>query len=228
MSQLKEIQTAIEKSCETVGRSAHEITLIAVSKTKPLEAVQEIYDQGIRCFGENRVQELLLKKEALPDDIQWHMLGHLQRNKVKSIVGQVALIHSVDSIRLLEALEDEAKKQKKTVSILLEVNIAQEKSKFGFTTDNLDEALVFLSKCTFITCKGLMTVAPYVSKAEENRGIFSKLNKLAVDIRTKNIDNIDMSILSMGMSGDYEVAIEEGATMVRIGTAIFGERNITQ
>lgn len=203
--------------------------LIAVSKTKPVSMLEEAYACGIRDFGENKVQELADKYGQLPKDIRWHMIGHLQRNKVKYIVDKVCLIHSVDSYRLAEEISKEAVKKKVQVNILLEVNIAGEDSKFGLSS--LEEAVSLTKQIAVlpgICIKGLMTVAPYTENPEENRIYFAKLRQLAVDIKNENIDNVIIDVLSMGMTGDYEVAIEEGATYVRIGTGIFGERDYGQ
>ena len=186
--------------------------------------LQEIYDENIRDFGENKVQELCSKMEQLPSDIRWHMIGHLQRNKVKYIVGKVELIHSVDTYRLAEEINIQAKKQNVIVPILVEVNIAHEESKFGISAEDAILLVEDISKLENIRIKGLMTIAPYVENPEDNRLYFRKIKQLSVDITNKNIDNVSMEILSMGMTGDYMVAIEEGATMVRVGTGIFGER----
>lgn len=215
----------INKACEIAGRSKDEVTLIAVSKTKPEELIEEAYSTGIREFGENKVQELTTKYDDLPKDISWHMIGHLQRNKVKYIVGKTKLIHSVDSIRLANEISLECVKKNVTSDILIEVNVAQEESKFGTTVNETKELIREIAKLPNIFIKGLMTIAPYVDDPEENRVIFKTLKKLSVDIDSENIDNISMCVLSMGMTNDYEVAIEEGATMVRVGTGIFGERN---
>lgn len=223
--QLKEVEERIQAACDRAGRSRSEVTLIAVSKTKPVPVLQEAYDLGVRVFGENKVQELTEKYEVLPDDIRWHMIGHLQTNKVKYIIDKVDLIHSVDSMKLAETIEKEAAKKDLTVRILIEVNVAEEESKFGL---KVDEVIPFIEKiATFphLRVCGLMTIAPFVENPEENRPIFANLHKLSVDIEKKNIDNVNVSILSMGMTNDYEVAIEEGATMVRVGTGIFGARN---
>lgn len=218
----------IEQACKNAGRNRNEVTLIAVSKTKPVEMLQEIYDENIRDFGENKVQELCSKMEQLPSDIRWHMIGHLQRNKVKYIVGKVELIHSVDTYRLAEEINIQAKKQNVIVPILVEVNIAHEESKFGISAEDAILLVEEISKLENIRIKGLMTIAPYVENPEDNRLYFRKIKQLSVDITNKNIDNVFMEILSMGMTGDYMVAIEEGATMVRVGTGIFGERNYKQ
>ena len=221
---LEEVEEKIAKACERAGRAREEVTLIAVSKTKPVEMLQEIYDEGIRDFGENKVQEMCDKMEVLPENIKWHMIGHLQRNKVKYIAGKVELIHSVDSIRLAKQISDEAQKQSIEIPVLLEVNVAREESKFGFFTEETEDACREISKMPGIRVKGLMTSAPFVENAEDNRKYFKKLYELAVDIQSKNIDNISMRELSMGMTGDYVVAVEEGATIVRVGTGIFGSR----
>lgn len=225
---LANVEKNIEQACKNAGRSRDEVTLIAVSKTKPVEMLQEIYDENIRDFGENKVQELCSKMEQLPSDIRWHMIGHLQRNKVKYIVGKVELIHSVDTYRLAEEINIQAKKQNVIVPILVEVNIAHEESKFGISAEDAILLVEEISKLENIRIKGLMTIAPYVENPEDNRLYFRKIKQLSVDITNKNIDNVFIEILSMGMTGDYMVAIEEGATMVRVGTGIFGERNYKQ
>ena len=225
---LAQVEENIEKACKKAGRDRSEVTLIAVSKTKPVSMLQEIYDENIRHFGENQVQELCDKIEQLPEDIHWHMIGHLQRNKVKYIVGKVDLIHSVDTYRLAEEINIQAKKKNVIVSILVEVNIAEEESKFGISKEDAILLVEEISHLENVRIKGLMTIAPYVENPEDNRQYFQKIKQLSVDITNKNIDNVSMEILSMGMTGDYMVAIEEGATMVRVGTGIFGERNYKQ
>ncbi|GFI22229.1 pyridoxal phosphate homeostasis protein [Lachnospiraceae bacterium] len=221
---IKVVEKVIASACKEAGRDTQEVTLIAVSKTKPIEMLQEAYEYGCRDFGENKVQELLDKYEILPKDIRWHMIGHLQRNKVKYIVDKVYLIHSVDSLRLAEEISKEAGKKNVCVRILVEVNVANEETKFGTTCEEVKQLVQDIAKLPNIRVKGLMTIAPFVENAEENRPIFSKLRKISVDIMKENIDNIDMEILSMGMTGDYGVAILEGATYVRVGTGIFGVR----
>ncbi len=222
---LKKVQENIRIACEKAGRDPSEVTLIAVSKTKPVETLKEAYDLGVRVFGENKVQELDKKIDALPEDISWHMIGHLQRNKVKYIAGRVELIHSVDSFRLAEEINIHAKKQGIVIPILIEVNVAEEESKFGVSVEDTEELIRQIAELDGVSIRGLMTIAPYVVDSEENREIFHKIKDLSIDIASKNIDNVSMDILSMGMTGDYMVAIEEGATMVRVGTGIFGERN---
>lgn len=223
--QVKEVQTQIQAACARSGRNPAEVTLVAVSKTKPVEMLQEVYDTGIRVFGENYVQELVDKIPALPQDIQWHMIGHLQRNKVKYIVGRVAMIHSVDSLRLAEEISKEACKKNICVDILVEINAAMEESKFGIQIEDAACVIREMAVLPGIRIRGLMTSAPFVENPEENRKYFRQLRQLCVDINDKNIDNVHMDVLSMGMTNDYVVAVEEGATMVRVGTAIFGARS---
>ena len=225
---LKEVEAKIQAACDRAGRKREEVTLIAVSKTKPIEMLQEAYDLGVRVFGENKVQEITAKYDALPDDIHWHMIGHLQRNKVKYIAGKVALIHSVDSLRLAKTISEEAVKHNCEIQILIEVNVAGEKSKFGVSVEETLPLIEEIAKLPAIHVEGLMTIAPYVEDPEENRPVFRKLKELSVDIAAKNINNVRMAILSMGMTGDYEVAVEEGATLVRVGTGIFGERDYSK
>ncbi len=215
----------ILRACEKSGRNPDEVTLIAVSKTKPVSMLQEIYDHGCRDFGENKVQELLEKYEVMPKDIRWHLIGHLQRNKVKYVVDKAALIHSVDSLKLAEEISKEALKKNVEADILIEVNVAEEESKFGTRTEDAIELVLQVAKLPGIHIKGLMTIAPYVENPEENRQYFAQLRQLSVDISAKNIDNVSMNVLSMGMTGDYETAVSEGATLVRVGTGIFGERH---
>lgn len=222
---LQEVEQKIQEACKKANRAREEVTLIAVSKTKPVSMLKEVYDLGIRNFGENKVQELCEKHPQLPCDIKWHQIGHLQRNKVKNIIDKATLIHSVDSIRLAEAIEKEAKKKDLIVNILLEVNVAEEESKFGLKVEDVLAAIETIATFPHIRIQGLMTIAPFVENPEENRSIFARLQKLSVDIRSKNIDNVSVDILSMGMTNDYQVAIEEGATMVRVGTGIFGARD---
>ena len=223
--QLQEVEKRIQAACDRAGRKREEVTLIAVSKTKPVETLQEAYDLGVRIFGENKVQELTAKYEALPKDIHWHMIGHLQTNKVKYIIDKAELIHSVDSLKLAETIEKEAAKHDLIADILVEVNVAEEESKFGM---KMEEVIPFVEKVSafpHVRVRGLMTIATFVEDPEENRSIFADLHKLYIDIKKKNHDNDTVSVLSMGMTNDYEVAIEEGATMVRVGTGIFGARN---
>ena len=221
---LKEVHKRIEEACARRGRSPEEITLIAVSKTKPLEDLKEAYRCGERTFGENKVQEIIAKAPDMPEDVRFHMIGHLQRNKVRQVIPLTALIHSVDSLRLAKQIQEDAAREGRTVDILLEVNVAREESKFGFFAEEVEDAVREICQFPNVRIRGLMTIAPFVEDPEENRAIFRKLNELSVDIARKNIDNVIMGVLSMGMTGDYEVAIEEGATMIRVGTGIFGAR----
>ncbi len=225
---LASVEQNIAKACIRSGRQRSEVQLIAVSKTMPVEKLQEAYDEGTRDFGENKPQEIRDKYPQLPDDIRWHMIGHLQRNKIKYIIDKVCMIHSVDSVRLAEAIDAEAEKHHLVMPVLVEVNVAGEESKSGIRPEEAEEFVRQISVLPHIHVEGLMTIAPYTENPEENRPFFRKLSKLCVDIRQKNIDNVSMCRLSMGMTGDYEVAIEEGATMVRVGTGIFGKRTYAQ
>lgn len=221
---LKYVEKRIQAACDRAGRPRDEVTLIAVSKTKPVEMIREIASLGIVDFGENKVQEIIEKNEIIKDPLNWHMIGHLQRNKIKYIVDKTCLIHSVDSIKLAMAIDEEAKKKNVVISILIEVNVAKENTKYGIYPEEILELVYYIANLSNIRLKGLMTIAPFVENPENNRIHFSNLRNLCVDIKSKNIDNVTMNILSMGMTGDYEVAIEEGATMVRVGTGIFGQR----
>lgn len=219
------VEEKIAAACARAGRDRSEVTLIAVSKTKPVEMLREVYDAGARDFGENKVQEICEKYDRLPADIKWHMIGHLQRNKVKQVIDKVVLIHSVDSYRLAQEISVQAQKKGLIIPILIEVNIAEEESKFGISAVDTIQLVEEIAVLPNLKIRGLMTIAPYVVDAEKNRLYFRQIKQLSVDIKNKNIDNVSMDILSMGMTGDYEVAIEEGATMVRVGTGIFGARN---
>ncbi len=222
---LEKVHENIKKACEKAGRDPKEVTLISVSKTKPIPMLEEAYTAGSRDFGENKVQEIIDKYPQLASDIRWHMIGHLQRNKVKYIIDKTALIHSVDSLRLAQEISSQAGKRQLEIDILIEVNIAGEESKFGIPYEETVSLIEEISVLPHIHIIGLMTIAPFVTNPEDNRKYFRKIRELSVDIKQKNIDNVTMSVLSMGMTGDYMVAIEEGATMVRVGTGIFGERN---
>ena len=245
---IAQIEHRIQAACDRSGRHRSEVTLIAVSKTKPNEKLLEAYDLGMRHFGENKVQELVQKHEDLntqfSEQVSWHLIGHLQRNKVKYIIDKVTLIHSVDSLRLAEQIEEEAAKKNLVCDVLIEVNIAEEDTKYGVKAEATPALIEELAKLPHIRIRGLMAIAPNVENQEKNRKYFKKLRQLYVDIKSKNTDNNDngtittighsvtyydpeqFNILSMGMTGDFEVAIEEGATMVRVGTGIFGERSI--
>ncbi|WP_394923909.1 YggS family pyridoxal phosphate-dependent enzyme [uncultured Robinsoniella sp.] len=222
---LYDVQKRVEAACKRAGRDSSEVTLIAVSKTKPVSMIEEIMAEGIVDFGENKPQELKEKYDVLPKNLKWHMIGHLQRNKVKYIIDKACMIHSVDSLRLAETIQQEAEKLDLVMPVLIEVNIAREESKFGVYEEAAEELVRQVAKLPNLRVEGLMTIAPFVEKAERNRVYFENLRKLYVDIKSKNIDNVNMCNLSMGMTGDYEIAIEEGATLVRVGTGIFGERN---
>ena len=221
LDNLKDVEEQIQAACDRSGRKRREdVLLVAVSKTKPVEMIEEVMTAGIVDFGENKPQELRDKYEVLPQNLRFHMIGHLQTNKIKYVIDRVVLIHSIDSIHLAEAVNTEAKKHNRIMPVLVEVNVAQEESKSGFLVEKTENAIREIAKLSNIRVEGLMTIAPFVENAEENRQYFVKLRKLSVDIAAKNIDNVTMHHLSMGMTGDYEVAIEEGATMVRVGTGI--------
>lgn len=221
---LKIVTNNIENACKRANRDTSEVTLIAVSKTKPIEMMEDAMRVGTTIFGENKVQEIVKKKPQLPENVEWHLIGHLQRNKVRQIAGLVHRIHSVDSLRLAEEIQKEYAKINQVANILIEVNVAREESKFGVMPEETENLIREIAQLSNIKICGLMTIAPFVQNPEENRVHFKNLRKLLVDINNKNIDNVNMSELSMGMSGDYEVAIEEGATYVRVGTSIFGSR----
>ncbi len=222
---LKKVKENIEKACISSGRDVRDVTLIAVSKTKPVEDIKAVYDCGQRVFGENKVQEMCDKIPKMPSDISWHLIGHLQHNKVKYIIETAAMIHSVDSLKLANVISKEAVKHGVVMPVLVEVNVAEEESKFGIKPTETESFVREISTLKGINVRGLMTVAPFVSDPEENRAVFRKLKQISVDINLKKFNNIQLDELSMGMTNDYMIAIEEGATMVRVGTAIFGERN---
>ena len=225
LENIEVVRENIKAACERSNRNVEDVTLIAVSKTKPYTDIEEALKSVIRDYGENKVHELSEKYEILPKDIKWHMIGHLQRNKVKYLPNKAYLIHSVDSIRLANQIEKEFAKAGDVAKILIEVNVAGEESKFGVKVDEVLPLIEEISKLEHVLVMGLMTIAPYTDNPESNRTYFRQLKQLSVDIESKNIDNINMTVLSMGMTGDYQVAIEEGATHVRVGTGIFGERN---
>ena len=223
-SAIREVEDKISAACKRVGRSPQEVTLIAVSKTMPVEAIREAMECGMIEFGENRPQELRDKQAEITEDLHWHMIGSLQTNKLKYVIGKTVLIHSVDSVHLACAIHEMSEKKGLTTEILLEINIAGEESKHGISPEALEDTVREISKLSCVKIRGLMTVAPYTENSEENRVYFKQMKQLMVDINSKNIDNVYMDMLSMGMTGDYEVAIEEGATLVRVGTGIFGHR----
>ena len=222
---IAEVKERIAKACEKAGRDPSEVTLIAVSKTMPVEDLLKARELGMTHFGENKVQEIVEKYDQIPKDQTWHMIGHLQRNKVKYIIDKVAMIHSVDSLRLAETISKEAAKKDVVMPVLIEVNVAGEESKFGVSPEDVKPLVKEISVLPNIRVEGLMTIAPFVENGEENRPVFRSLREISVDIARENIDNVSMNELSMGMTVDYDVAVEEGATMVRVGTAIFGKRN---
>lgn len=220
------VEERVKAACDRAGRSYGSVTLVAVSKTKPVRLVEQAYEYGIRQFGENKAQEMKEKYDMLPKNIEWHFIGHLQTNKIKYVLGRATLIHSVASLHLAEAIEAECVKKGLEADVLVEVNVAQEETKSGIKTEEAEGLVKDIARLPHVHVKGLMTIAPFVENAGNNRMIFRTLKELSVDIAGKNIDNVSMNILSMGMTNDYEVAIEEGATHIRVGTAIFGERNI--
>lgn len=218
------IEEKITAACERSGRKREEVLLLAVSKTIDVPRIKEAVECGLTSLGENKVQEIMDKYEPMGEGVKWHLIGHLQTNKVKYIIDKVDLIHSVDSLKLAEEINKRAAAKNIVADILLEVNVAEEDSKFGIKTAECEERVREISQLQNVRIRGLMTVAPFVEDAEENRPYFKQLKQLLVDINNKKIDNVNMDILSMGMTGDYEVAIEEGATIVRVGTGIFGAR----
>lgn len=220
-----DVQKKVVAACERAGRDPKEVTLIAVSKTKPVSMIEELLPLGVVDFGENKPQELKEKYEVLPKDLKWHMIGHLQRNKVKYIIEKACMIHSLESLRLAETIQSEAEKHQVIMPVLIEVNAAQEESKFGLTLDETPAFIEQVAAFPNLRVSGLMTIAPFVENPEDNRVHFQNLYNLFIDIKGRNIDNVSMCNLSMGMTNDYEVAIEEGATMVRVGTGIFGARS---
>ena len=223
---IKFVQNQIDRACERSGRDCKDVVLIAVSKTKPVELIREIMETGTKDFGENKVQEMCNKIEEIKEPLNWHLIGHLQRNKVKYIVDKACLIHSVDSLRLAEEIQKEAvKKGVDKVPVLIEVNMAQEDSKDGIDASETEALVRAIAELPNLQVRGLMTIAPFVDDPEENRVHFQAMRNLRDQLKAKNIPGVEMTELSMGMTNDFEVAIEEGATMVRVGTAIFGERN---
>ncbi len=220
---LREINLRIDEALAKSNRSRVDLTLIGVTKTIDIERIQELVKLGVRDLGENRVQELLTKLSI--NQAQWHLIGHLQTNKVKFIVDKVTLIHSVDSFKLAQEINKEAKKQNIVVEILVEVNVAKEESKYGVLPEKVKELVLTIQELENVKLSGLMTVAPFVDNPQKNRKIFQDLRAKLIDINAVLPYSKKMERLSMGMSNDYEVAIEEGATIVRIGTKIFGDRN---
>jgi pyridoxal phosphate enzyme (YggS family) len=228
MSSIKEniedVEKRIQAACDRSGRKREDVLLLAVSKTIDVPRIKEAVDCGLTSLGENKVQEIMDKYEPMGEGIHWHLIGHLQTNKVKYIIDKVDMIHSVESLKLAEKISSLAKEKNITANILLEVNVAGEETKFGIKPSECEEMVRNISVLPNICIKGLMTVAPFVENPEENRIYFRQLKQLLVDINAKKIDNVCMDVLSMGMTNDYEIAIEEGATIVRVGTGIFGAR----
>lgn len=228
MSYIKEnienVERKIQAACDRSGRKREDVLLLAVSKTIDVPRIKEAVECGLTSLGENKVQEIMDKYEPMGEGVKWHLIGHLQTNKVKYIIDKVELIHSVDSLKLAEEISKRAKAKGITANILLEINAAGEESKFGLKPEECEEAVREISVLDNIKIRGLMTVAPNVENPEENRIYFKQMKQLLVDINAKKIDNVNTDVLSMGMTGDYEVAIEEGATIVRVGTGIFGAR----
>jgi len=219
------IKAKVMETAKSCGRNPEDITLIAVSKTKPLSDIEELIEIGVSDFGENKVQELCDKYEHVSQPVKFHLIGHLQTNKVKYVIDKACLIHSVDSLKLAKEIQKEASKKNVICEILIEVNVAEEESKFGLKTTEVLPLVEEIAQFSNIHINGLMTIAPFVDDPEENRKYFRTLKQLSLDIKSKNIDNVSMNVLSMGMTNDYKIAIEEGSTMVRVGTAIFGARN---
>lgn len=225
---LEQVNSNIVSACVRSGRKTDSVTLIAVSKTKPVEMLLEAYAAGVRDFGENKVQEIVDKIDKLPPDARFHMIGHLQTNKVKYIIDRIYMIHSLDSVKLAMEIDKRAKAAGRVVPCLIEINIGNEESKYGINPKEAAEFAAEVSQLTGIKIMGLMCVAPAVDDPEDAREYFVRMRELSVDITRKNIDNIELSILSMGMSGDYMVAVEEGADFVRVGSSIFGLRDYSK
>ena len=218
------VEERVAAACTRSGRKREEVTLIAVSKTKPVSMIRELMEIGVAHYGENKAQELVAKTDEITEPLNWHFIGHLQRNKVKYVVGRACMIHSVSSLRLAEEIQKEAQKQEQIVSVLIEVNIAEEETKLGIAEEEVFELVREAAKLPNIRICGLMAIAPPVDDPEENRRYFRELKRLQQEIKGFGLERVTMEELSMGMTGDFEVAIEEGATMVRVGTAIFGSR----
>lgn len=225
---IQAVEAKVEAAAIRSGRTREDVLLLAVSKTKPVPVIQEAVKCGMHSLGENKVQEIMDKYEPMGDGINWHLIGHLQTNKVKYIIDKVTMIHSVERLKLAEEIEKRAATHDIVMDVLVEVNMAQEESKLGVKPEEAEAFIRQIAPMEHICVRGLMTVAPFVENSEENRTYFRQMRELLVDINTKKIDNINMDVLSMGMTGDYEVAIEEGATIVRVGTGIFGERDYTK
>lgn len=224
INNLNSVRQRINKAAERSGRNPEDILLVAVSKTVGIEAIETAMKEKVLNFGENRVQELVKKYDILNEKCNWHLIGRLQTNKVKYIIDKVAMIHSLDRLGLAEEIQKRAQACNRVVNTLVQVNVSGEKTKAGISPDEVKDFVMKVSHFPNLKVKGLMTIAPYTDDPESVRWVFRHLKNIAVDIDRENIDNIDMQYLSMGMSHDFEVAIEEGANIVRIGTSIFGER----
>lgn len=224
----KKVEERVAAACARADRARSEVTLIAVSKTKPVEDIQALIEHGVTNFGENKVQEMCAKEEALKKGLSWHMIGHLQRNKVKYLMGKTCLIHSVDSLRLSQEIQKEAAKAGIICPVLMEINIGNEESKGGIEINEAETLARQIAELPNLELKGLMCIAPFVDDAEENREHFRRMREKRDELAALTIPGTDIRELSMGMTGDFEVAIEEGATLVRVGTAIFGERDYGQ
>ena len=223
---IDDITKKIENTCKKIGRNPKDITVIAVSKTVESKRAKEAVNAGINNLGENRVQELIKKYDELSDlDVKWHMIGHLQKNKVKYIIDKTVLIHSVESLSLAEEINKRAEKNNFVANVLIELNIGEEESKFGINEENVYDFITSMEQFENIRVLGLMTVAPFCENPEDVRWVFKKMKNIYDKISTMNLRNTEMNYLSMGMTNDYEIAIEEGSNIIRIGTAIFGARN---
>lgn len=216
-----DIKNRIEKIKSNIPTN---VILVAVSKTKPIEDIEEAYSLGILDFGENKVQELIDKEEALAKDIRWHFIGKLQTNKVKYLVGKTYLIHSLDSIKLLEKIEQEYSKKDLIANVLIQINIGKEESKSGIFEEDITSIINKVEECNFIKVKGIMAIIPKGNE-EENKYYFKKMKSIFEDLKINKYKNIEMKYLSLGMSNDYKSAVEEGSNLVRIGEGIFGKRN---
>lgn len=217
---------SIEENLREIKKNIpKDITLVAVSKTKPIEDIELAYKLGQKDFGENKVQELIYKEEILPKDIRWHFIGNLQTNKVKYLVGKVYLIHSLSSMKLLKKIEDEFSKKNSVANLLIQINIGKENSKGGIFVEDLNDIITEIEKCNNVKVKGLMAIIPKGS-IEENRFYFKQMKSIFDNISTGVYKNISMEVLSMGMTHDFEIALEEGTNLVRIGEGIFGKRNV--
>ena len=221
---LEEVRKKIAAAALKSGRTADDITLVAVTKTHTADMINEAIGLGVTDIGENKVQEIIEKYDKVRP-VRWHMIGHLQTNKVKYIIDKVCLIHSVDSIKLMDEIERQAQKHGLVMNILIQINISGESTKFGIKPSELESLLIHAGKLSNVKVCGLMTILPKIDKDVSNRLHFDNIRKIYIDISGKKYDNVSMQYLSMGMSGDYEAAIEAGSNMVRVGSAIFGKRN---